>query len=33
MSREVYIPLIAGVVSFIVFFALGMLTNSYLRRK
>lgn len=31
MNRTVYIPLIVGVVSFIVFFLLGLTTANFLR--
>lgn len=32
MSEAIYIPIIAGVVSFVVFYALGLLTALYLRK-
>lgn len=33
MSEKIYIPLIVGVISFVVFFVLGVLTDLYLRRR
>lgn len=33
MNRTIYIPLIVGVVSFIIFYGLGLLTAEYVRRR